>query len=153
MPKDNRVVVFLQNAWSKLYAGGKWPRASWLLTLERSRSGQRLRVLMDDLDCVENTTPIVGASASSVVPPDEVHIRKVLERRSPDVVVACGQQAERALLSLWKGSLLALPHPASRLVTNELYTQARQLLNGTFRHRCQRLGMRQGKGYIDWVRL
>jgi len=74
----------------------------------------------------------------------------VLERRTPDVVVACGQQAERALLSLWKG---ALPHPAHRLVTKELYSHARQMLNGTFRWKYQRLALRQGKGYIDTVRL
>jgi hypothetical protein len=56
------LVVFLQNAWSEIYAGGTWPRPSWLRALERSRSGQRLKILVDDLSACENTTPIVGAT-------------------------------------------------------------------------------------------
>lgn len=144
-----RAVIFLQNAWSPYYAGGTWPRRSWLAALKRSRSGQRLRLLIDDFDVCENTTPIVGATPDSVVPPDMDHIRAILERRSPGVVVACGRQAERALVEAWRGPLLALPHPAHRLVTNGLYEYARQLLNGTMRFKCQRLALRQREGYIE----
>lgn len=119
-----KVIVFLQNAWSPLYAGGEWPRHSWLCALSRSRSGVRLRHLIPYLDVCENTTPIVGADPSSIIPPDEAHIRSILTRRRPAYVVTCGRQAEKTLLELWHGPMVALPHPACRIVTNELFRYA-----------------------------
>jgi len=41
------LIIFLQNAWSESYAGETWPRPSWLRALERSRSGQRLKIIDD----------------------------------------------------------------------------------------------------------
>lgn len=134
------LVVFLQNAWSPVYAGGMWERTSWLRALQRSRSGLRLRLLIDDFDLCENTTPMVGASPDSVIPPDEAHILAILERRSPRVVVACGKQAEDALSRLWDGALLALPHPAYRVLTDSVYREARSMLQADF---SSRLALRQ----------
>jgi hypothetical protein len=145
-----RVVVFLQNAWSPVFAGSNWPRASWLHALEQSRSGQRLKLLVDDLDLCENTTPIVGDHPDSVVPPDEAHIVKILASRQPDVVVACGRQAEWVLSRLWPGRLLALPHPAHRLVTNELYLEARRMLSNGL---SGRVALRQRIGRVDVERI
>lgn len=141
-----QVVVFLQNAWSPLFAGGTWPRASWLRALERSRSGQRLRVMIDDFDLCENTTPLVGATPDSVIPPDDSYIQAILERRSPQIVVACGKQAEGALLRLWQGSLIVVPHPAHRLLTDELYRAARQKIERGFQGR---VVIRQMKGSVE----
>lgn len=118
-------IVFLQNAWSPVYAGLTWPRASWLRALKNSRSGQRLRLLLDDFEICENTTPQVGCHSSSVFPPDLDHIRRILKRREPRVVVACGKQAEEALLELWDKALLIVPHPAYRVLTDSLYEHAR----------------------------
>lgn len=134
-----KVVGFLQNAWSGMYAGERWPRPSWLRALGQSRSGQRLAVLTaaatkavgDDAVEIEfvwdNTTPIVGPTPDSVVPPDPAHIAGVLAAHSPLVVFTFGGQATRAVSPLWGGSLLAVPHPASRVLTNALYRAA-----GTF---------------------
>ncbi len=144
------LVVFLQNAWSPVYAGGQWPRPSWLLALQRSRSGQRLRVLLDDFGVCENTTPIVGANPDSIIPPDGGHITAILQQRQPQVIVACGKQAERALLTLWSGPLLAVPHPAHRLLTDGLYCEARTLLEAGF---AERLALRQMRGYCQRVSL
>lgn len=141
-------VVFLQNAWSPLYGGGTWERQSWLRALKVSRSGQRLRIMIDDYDMCENTTPIVGKTADSVIPPDFDHIKTILERRQPHAVVTCGKQAEQALLKVWKGALLAVPHPAHRLVTDDLYRAARTLLSADF---CERLALRQMKGFVSRV--
>src|ERR1043165_876190 len=55
-----KVVIFLQNAWSPIYAGRVWPRKSWLRALALSRSGQRLACLTDDWNECENTTLMVG---------------------------------------------------------------------------------------------
>ena len=122
-----RILILLQNAWSPLYAGGVWPRESWLRALDRSRSGQRLRVIRQHLQSnaiilhADNTTPIVGVKSSSVVQPDPGHIETLLRSLQPHGVVAMGKQAEKSMfLSTWTGPLLVTPHPAYRMMTNEL---------------------------------
>jgi hypothetical protein len=124
-----KYIVFLQNAWSPLYAGGTWPRRSWLKALARSRSGQRLKIIVkDDFDLCENTTPIVGESADSVMPPDTEYIKGIINRRKPEAVVACGKQAEKAISELWHGPLIITPHPAYRVLRNSVYEKVGDLL-------------------------
>lgn len=124
-----KFIVFLQNAWSPLYAGGTWPRKSWLKALARSRSGQRLKIIVkDDFDLCENTTPIVGAEPNSVIPPDKEYINEIINRRKPDAIVACGKQAEKVLSELWSGPLIITPHPAYRVLKNNVYEKVRELL-------------------------
>jgi len=123
-----KAVVFLQNAWSPVYAGRRWPRESWLRALARSRSGQRLIYLVDDLSICENTTPIVGEAPNSVVAPDNGHILNVLAERAPEIVITCGKQAENALAWIWSGPMLSVPHPAARGVSNNLYMEFKKLL-------------------------
>lgn len=123
-----KVTVFLQNAWSPVYAGGTWPRSSWLKALNRSRSGQRIRVLRTAARYHEfwfdNTTPIVGATPNSVVPPAPDHIAAVLAKSCPHMVVTMGKQAAAAVVPLCLSPVLILPHPAYRVVTNELFEEA-----------------------------
>ena len=129
-------LCFLQNAWSPLYAGGTWPRRSWLKALARSRSGQRLRtfeIAAQSNIHYDNTTPIVGASPSSVVPPDLSHIRQVIRSVNPDCVVTFGRQAAEAVTEIANRlPVLQLPHPAHRLVTNDLYVRAGQMVRDGF---------------------
>lgn len=131
-----RVVVLLQNAWSPTFAGGTWPRESWLPALARSRSGRRLAVLAtacpDTFLWYDNTTPLVGDTPQSRLPPDPDHIRAVLAAQAPEAVVACGVQARAAALPLWAGPLLCVPHPAFRLLTDALYEEAGRLVAGTW---------------------
>lgn len=124
-----KYIIFLQNAWSPLYAGGTWPRKSWLKALARSRSGQRLKIIVkDDFDLCENTTPIVGESADSVIPPDTEYIKEIINRRKPEAIVACGKQAEKVLVKLWDGPMIITPHPACRILKNSVYEKVRDLL-------------------------
>jgi len=88
--------------------------------------------------------PRVGKGPDSKLPPDLPHLRRALESHRPDVVVALGQQAEQALAGLWAGPLLALPHPASRVLTNTLLDSARGLLCGAEPFR-SRVALRQLK--------
>jgi hypothetical protein len=141
-----QTVLFLQNAWSPVYAGHEWPRDSWLRALERSRSGQRLRILIDDFEICENTTPVVGNTPSSQIAPNEAYILAVLSRRTPGIVIACGKQAESALSALWDGALLIVPHPAHRLLTDNLYRDAHALLAAGF---SGRIALRQLRGSVQ----
>lgn len=142
-----RIILFLQNAWSPYYAGGIWERQSWLRALEKSRSGQRLKVMIDDFNICHNTTPIVGATPSSVIPPDFAHIKSIIQETKPLIIVACGKQAENALKRnfVWNGPLLVVPHPAHRFLTDKLYLNARQYLENDYSGRG---ALRQGKGQI-----
>lgn len=143
-------LLFLQNAWSPFYAGAVWPRESWLRALESSRSGQRLKLLVgDDFDVCENCTPQVGATPDSIIKPDPEHILKVLAERSPRMVIACGSHAERALLELWDGPLLLIPHPAYRVVTNQMFEHAREYIG---RLDC-RMKLRQLRGSVHAMQI
>jgi hypothetical protein len=77
----------------------------------------------------DNTTPQVSSEPNGVCPPDLGHLRKVCEEMRPSYVVACGKQAGDAMLQLGLvKSLLLVPHPAYRVVTNKLYERAGALL-------------------------
>lgn len=128
-----RVVAFLQNAWSPVYAGRRWPRDAWLAALHESRSGQRLRTLTAAAgDGVtwwfDNTTEEVGATPSSVCRGDPEHVERVLRRRRPDAVVVLGRQAREIVRGVLRIPLLGAPHPACRVVTNALYEVAGRLV-------------------------
>lgn len=131
-----KVVAFLQNAWSREYAGKEWPRELWLEALRKSRSGTRLRTFQSMCQDAEiwwdNTTPHVGDNPDSLLSADFEHIDSVLESQSPDVVVAFGKHAAVALMQRWLKPLLILPHPAHRLVTNDLYRVAGCLIVAGF---------------------
>jgi hypothetical protein len=131
----------MQNAWSPLWAGGRWPRDRWLIALEKSRSGKRLARL---IGCpptekseywFDNTTPIVGATPDSVVPIDRSHIDRLLAI-PPDAIIACGKQAEAAVAA-WSGPLLLLPHPAYRLLSDLTLDAARTILETGIPRRCR----------------
>lgn len=147
------LVVFLQNAWAydpeHVAPDGIWHRERWLAALWHSHTGRRLAYLLGPLReraWVDNTTPAVGDSASSRLPPDEGHIRAVLESVKPDRVLACGRQAEEALGRLWDGPLLCTPHPASHVLTNALLDAARELL---LVGRPRRVALRQRRGGFE----
>lgn len=123
------MIIFLQNAWSPVYAGTVWPRRSWLRALAQSPAGRRLRILTDDLACVHNVAPLCGLSPSSVMPAEDKHVIAILESCTPRVVVACGKHAQAALVRLWDGPLLLVPHPTHRVLTNELYRRVRAVLD------------------------
>lgn len=147
-----QVLAFLQNAWSPLYAGETWPRELWLKALARSRSGTRLKHLTAECPTAiihwDNTTPQVGATANSVIPADESHIRSVLEAVAPDFTLALGRQATEALLKLQQQPLLILPHPTYRPVTNQLYQQAGQLINNGFQGIIE---LKQRRGFVETI--
>lgn len=149
-----KVVCFLQNAWSPVYAGGLWPRRSWLKALHRSRTGQRIRVLIRACPAIDfhwdNTTPIVGETPDSVIEPDLAHIRRVIRSQVPEYVVGLGSQAGKVLREVVQGPLLLLPHPTYRVVTNALYERAGNILNEGFAGVVQ---LHQKKGSVALLAL
>jgi hypothetical protein len=122
------ILVLLQNPWSPHYAGRVWPRRFWLKALWRSRTGKRLRQMLDGISeehyIIDEANPICTATPSGVMPFDKLHV-EVLIKANPQirVIVACGKQAQKAcdyLVSrgLYGSSVLHVPHPAYRLLTS-----------------------------------
>lgn len=144
-----KILIILQNAWSPLYAGGIWPRESWLRALHRSRSGQRLKIMTDvagpefEFD-YDNTTAAVSAKPSGVCPPDLIHVTGVFARVQPHIVVLCGGQAAAlpSRFTITQPTLL-IPHPAYRVVTNALFRAAGRHIRDGFTG-CWRLEQRRG---------
>lgn len=144
------LIIFLQNAWSPVYAGQQWPRRSWLRALATSHTGRRLRLITDDLTCVHNVSPVCTAEPSGVAEPDHEHVLAILRSHAPRVVLACGKPAEATLRHLWLGPLLCVPHPAHRVVTNTLYLRARELIVEGVKGQW---ALRQLRGAIEHQRL
>mgnify|MGYP000390849539 CR=1 FL=1 len=130
----SKYVVLLQNAYSWLYAGGIWPRDSWLKALHKCRSGQRLSIITKLVEphgielWFDNTTPMVGDEPNSFIPPDPKHIASVIESVKPVGILACGASALKAIKPLYSGPILAVPHPANRTLRNAVYVKAGQML-------------------------
>jgi hypothetical protein len=113
-----RCLVILQNAWSPLYAGDIWPRESWLKALHACPTGRALRVIFPDQTGIEfdNTTAEVSEEPNGICEPDPSHITSAIDRFNPEYILACGKQAEKALVDLWPGKLVCIPHPAWRMM-------------------------------------
>lgn len=126
-----RCVVLLQNAWSPWFARtGRWPRESWLAALAASPTGKTLARIFPNSANVhfDNTTQAVGETASSLLPPDEEHVLRVLHTHNPEFVLSCGKQAGEVAQLFWEGRLVAIPHPAWRLFSTRLAEAVRDII-------------------------
>src|SRR5688572_9039445 len=86
-----KVVGFLQNAWST-YWTTHWPRDLWLAALKKSRTGQRLKLLeCPELDIwYDESTPKIADNPRTVLPADLDHMRSVLDRQQPEIIICFG---------------------------------------------------------------
>jgi len=150
----SHIVGFLQNPWTiKEYEGVNFgkptgrARQGWLYNLSWCASGKRLK-RFSDLDIHWENASWVGTAVAGKAPPDREHILDVLACEKPDVVLVCGKQAESAVVELWDGALLVIPHPTSRTLTNKLLDEAEELLRFTMLD-TDRIALRQRKGYVE----
>jgi hypothetical protein len=79
------------------------------------------RVLMDvfDEDWVnsivwEEASPEIGNHSSSVFPADIAHVKGVMDKHQPQVVLAFGKVAQEAVAGAWSGKVIKAPHPCAR---------------------------------------
>lgn len=124
------MIVFLQNAWSPIYAGHEWPRSSWLRALKRSVTGRELQKADINLDACWNTTQQVAQRSHQVCQADLHYMYHVIQYelehdfndlQKDGLIVACGKQATEAVLEIWDENIVSIPHPAWRLLKKETY--------------------------------
>lgn len=121
-----KVVAFLQNQWldDPLRAEAMIERTPAVrprlikYALFQSLTGRRLVEVFGE-ECVEwvwdNASPRIGGESSACFPADMGHVRAVLAEHGPDVVLAFGRVASKAV-GLLDGEfeLITGPHPAAR---------------------------------------
>ena len=126
-----------------------------MVTLLRGRRVAE-RVLAARFGGVEDRPEAVGGDRRPEVllEHDADRRQELVERRQAGLLldqrraghVASGGRVERALLNAWDGPLLAIPHPASRVLTTGLLVQTRLCLaEGVWgRH-----ALRQRRGSVE----
>ncbi len=120
-------VAFLQNMWVKDPArvrlmiehhGEEYRlRVMKYFLFAGCLTGRRLRAAFGDL-CEEivweQSTREIADNPKTIFPAQPEHIKAVLEHHKPDAVLTFGRIARDAVSPLWKGILIACPHPAAR---------------------------------------
>jgi hypothetical protein len=154
-----KILIILQNAWSIHHAGKVWHRQSWLKALHASRSGQRLRSLSQALPEAaevrhENASPKVGDNPDSFFTADVKHIRRLIRKHAPEVVIALGKEPGNGVLAACPDhkKIVLAPHPAFRLLTNDLYRQIGEDIAGNkISHRVTVYTQDRGKVRVEKI--
>jgi hypothetical protein len=148
-----RCVVFLQNAYSEIPQGPIWEYDKWFPALQASRTGKRLERIFPYWSDVyfANTTFEIGDNPDSQLPPHWEYMRSIVLAQNPKVILACGKQAEQALLdNKTKYRLICMPHPAYRVVTNDLLDVVRGLVLSDSPHNSR---VKQHRGFVSVARI
>jgi len=154
------LLVVLQNAYDKgrLRAGERFNPASWRAEFTQSSTGRRLRIVLnshDDLDiryC--NAAPGIGKGSRSKLKACPKHVGKAVRRANPNLVLACGELAEKTVRDLWEGDLIVMPHPAYMFLTQDLLLQARRAIRDWKSSYprppevTKRIALRQKRGFV-----
>lgn len=128
-----KILAFLQNQWFKDPEGVKAMMEEHPDRRERyikaflfmgCLTGKRLRSALGEELCDsivwEEISPEIGGHSASKFPPDLPHIRKVIEKHSPDIVLAFGALAKDGVrfvccdTDVKHPCVMFAPHPAAR---------------------------------------
>src|SRR5690606_20853234 len=147
MANVKKILVVLQNAYNVGALKYGFNSATWLSELKSTLSYSKIIRAIPDAFEVRWTNACrgVGEGPSSKLEPCPSKIRKRAVEHRVDAVLACGRIAERAAVEAWEGPLLAIPHPACRVLTNGLLDVSRSLLEAGH----GRVALRQRQGFID----
>jgi len=171
-----RLLVLLQNAYDRGELANGYSPGRWYKELSKSRTGRRLYLAIPDLRDLgfyhaknvrfANACPGIGDGPDSQLAPCLRHTRRAISRVKPDAVMACGKVAEEVAMEVWDGPLFVIPHPAFRLLSDDLLTKCRNTIAWWQYHResrevavpsefwhaelsCPRIAFRQGVGKVD----
>lgn len=148
-----KILVILQNAYLNIPMYREITYDVWYRMFCRCKSGKRLSNVFGSYEKMKlakfcNTTPHWGLGSKSKLTPDKEHILKEIENAKPDIVLACGRQAEESIKECWSGNLIVMPHPAARTLTNALIDAVGKKLFEENLGAC-RIAFRQRRGYFE----
>jgi hypothetical protein len=120
------IVAFLQNQWFKnpesiraMYERNpeRREKLNKLFLFAGCLTGKRLRAAFGDL-CNEiiweNASREIGGKSSANFKPDPAHIKAVLDKHKPDLILLFGKNATHGVTQHWSGPKIIYPHPANR---------------------------------------
>ena len=156
-----KTLVVLQNAYSYDPLGErKIPFVVWLHAFLKCKTGKLFcyffgerksvfdKVSKQELHFI-NTTKSWGVGSKSKLKPDIEYVKNEIETFQPDFIISCGNQAKEVIQSLWIGSVLYIPHPASRNLTNSLLDEARKIINNMIVKDTIKVELIQHKGRFE----
>jgi len=112
-----KVLVVLQNPYNKGPLQ-EWHPGRWKREYETSRSGKRLSIALPTSPDVRvhytNANPKVGDDPKAKFDGQVKHVERALKRVQPDIVLACGKNAEEVVLKVWTGPLVCPTSGLSR---------------------------------------
>lgn len=126
------LLVILQCPWRKGRLENGWNSRVWAKMLWVSQTGKRLLEALpkgayDVKVC--NANPSLADTPDGVFPPDRKHLRRVLRRVQPNVILACGKVAKEALVQVKVNApVVEMPHPAYRLLSRQMTKRVRMRL-------------------------
>ena len=99
---NHPVLVVLQNAYDKGRLRDGYQYHKWLREFQSSRTGVRLNIVTEDLTNVHytNASPKIGCGPGSILAACKAHLRRAIKRVSPQIILACGAVAERAVTEI-----------------------------------------------------
>ena len=126
------LLVVLQCPWKKGDLRNGWNPRIWRKELWLSRTGIRLKeALPTEIFRVTvcNANPTLADSPDGVFPADLVHLRRVVRRIQPSVILACGSVAQKAAAEiLIDVPVVAMKHPAYRLLSRQMTAEIKSQL-------------------------
>lgn len=127
-----KLLVVLQCPWRKGRLENGWNPQVWRKELWSSRTGIRLQeALPTEIFAVAvcNASPALANSPDGIFPADLAHLRRVLKRTKPDLILACGKVAQEAVAEVSPAvPVVAMFHPAYRLLSNKKTAEIRSQL-------------------------
>ena len=137
-----RVLGLLQNQWARnpaavlaMFARRPEYRHDLIRRmLAQSKAGRTLRAVFgDEVDRIvwENASPRVAGTPNGSFSYDVKHVNAAIANIKPDVVIAFGVQAKKAIMaSCWTGPTITAPHPtASSSNVGKQLCEARTMLS------------------------
>lgn len=120
------ILFILQNAYQSDKHQFK-NEEEWSRELANSHTGRRLKEMIPDgMEYrVINSTPMIGNNPDSCYTPDLAHIKKLVAEIKPDVICACGKNAQKGCEELGIDFIPA-PHPAWRQLSKKCSSSIRE---------------------------
>ena len=129
-----KLLVVLQCPWRKGPLANGWNPRVWRRELWSSRTGVRLQeALPTDIFEVKvcNANPTLADSPDGIFPADLRHLRRVVRRVRPSVILACGKVAQEAIAEITPTvPVIEMRHPAYRLLSKQTTAEIKTRLVG-----------------------
>jgi hypothetical protein len=127
-----QLLMVLQNPYSRgrLDDHG-WNGSTWRYELSHSHTGIRMKEMFPDnyKVIVTNASPKMGKKSSDCFPPDIRHLKRVIKRTKPDIILAAGRMAQKAIDEIQPScKVMKVPHPAWRGLSHKCTKKIKQHL-------------------------